>query len=395
MKKTLINILALSLIITGCNEKKEQQVPKTQTDPQIVLIKTDFKNLKNWKADNLSEIISGFALSCEKILKEKNEYLSNAKIQIPTEKYQKICLDYLSKRPQTTEEFRHFAEQNFTPYLVTDKGNPNGKFTSYYEAAIRASKNKSEKYKYPIYGKPHDLIEFNIKDFDPNADSKKFIGRIEGQKLVPYYTREEIKQKPINAPIILWGDCNIDVNIMQIQGSAVAWLDNGEKLRVGYAGNNGHPFRGLGSILLSKGLLEKGKSSMIEIKKWLKENQDKADSIYNENKRYIFHRIIENSDGPLGAQGVPLHAGRSMAVDKRYIPLGAMLWLETKGPDNEQIEKLVVAQDIGSAIKGIVRGDYFWGSGGDDVLAKAGRMHSDGQYYILLPKEYEQQEQKQ
>ena len=114
----------------------------------------------------------------------------------------------------------------------------------------------------------------------------------------------------------------------------------------------------------------------------------------NENKRYIFHRIIENSDGPLGAQGVPLHAGRSIAVDRRYIPLGAMLWLETKGPDNEQIEKLVVAQDIGSAIKGIVRGDYFWGSGGDDVLTKAGRMHSDGQYYILLPKGY-QQEQKQ
>ena len=124
---------------------------------------------------------------------------------------------------------------------------------------------------------------------------------------------------------------------------------------------------------------------MSHIKKWLQNNPDKADEIYHENDRFIFHRLL-NTEGPLGAHGVPLHAGRSLAVDRSYIPLGSLLWLDTTGPDKEPLQKLVVAQDIGSAIKGCVRGDYFWGSGADDVLDKAGRMNSQGRYYLFMPK---------
>ena len=130
--------------------------------------------------------------------------------------------------------------------------------------------------------------------------------------------------------------------------------------------------------------MQPGQASMGKIKKWLKENPDKAIEPMNKNKRYVFHRLV-NADGPIGAQGVSLTSGRSLAVDRTYIPLGALLWLETTGPDKENINKLVVAQDIGGAIKGAVRGDYFWGSGGDEILEKAGRMHAKGKYYILIP----------
>ena len=259
-----------------------------------------------------------------------------------------------------------------------------GKFTSYYESALNGSYQKDNKYKYPIYGKPKDLIEINTKDFDDTQPNKRYVGRIVNQKLVPYYTREEISQNEINAPVILWGDSLIDINIMQIQGSAVATLPDGNKIRIGYAENNGHPFCGLGSILLAKGWLKQGESSMIHIKDWLKNNPDKADEIYNENKRYIFHRIIKG-EGPIGAQGVALQAGRSLAVDRSIIPLGSLLWLETSTPNNKQLEKLVIAQDIGSAIKGIVRGDYFWGSGSDEILKLAGSMNQEGRYFILIP----------
>ena len=397
MKKTIVIIglcFICFLIFFKKNEKKTNLIPslpreETATPPQIVLKKATFSDLKNWNNDNLALTLSGFNNSCIKILSENTTYLSNAEIKLPTASYREICRQFIASQPENTTEFKNFLEKNFTPFLVTDNGNEEGKFTSYFESSLNASYTKNEKYKYPIYGKPYDLIELNTRDFNPDQPNRRFVGRIENQKLVPYFTRKEIEQNNINAPVILWGDSNIDINIMQIQGSAVAKLDDGREVRVGYADNNGHPFKGIGSILLSKGLGKPGQASMSHIKQWLKQNPQLAEENLYENNRYIFHRLV-NADGPIGAHGVPLHAGRSLAVDKKYIPLGSLIWLETTGPDKEKIEKLVVAQDIGSAIKGIVRGDYFWGSGADEILDKAGKMNSSGKYYILIPKNAEQ-----
>ena len=384
MTKTTLLILLSSLLLSSCSDKQKGLPTQADIIERVQLTKADFSELKNWNKDNLSEIKKGFTDSCEKILSEKKEFLGNAAIKIPTQAYQEICLKFIDERITNTQQIKDFMEANFTPYLISDNGNEIGKFTSYYESALNGSYQKDNKYKYPIYGKPKDLIEINTKDFDDTQPNKRYVGRIVNQKLVPYYTREEISQNEINAPVILWGDSLIDINIMQIQGSAVATLPDGNKIRIGYAENNGHPFCGLGSILLAKGWLKQGESSMIHIKDWLKNNPDKADKIYNENKRYIFHRIIKG-EGPIGAQGVALQAGRSLAVDRSIIPLGSLLWLETSTPNNKQLEKLVIAQDIGSAIKGIVRGDYFWGSGSDEILKLAGSMNQEGRYFILIP----------
>lgn len=351
---------------------------------EIELERSSFSDLSDWKQDNISTAINALKKSCQKIKDNTNEYIDMlSAIKIPTADYLKICSNLTNVRPI---KYKEFIENNFTPYLVKYNGESEGKFTSYYEAELHAAYHKTERYKYPIYGRPFDLIELNLQDFDKTLPNKRLVGRIKGNKFIPYYSRAEIHDKPLNAPVILWGDNEVDIYVMQIQGSAVAQMEDGSKIRIGYADNNGRQFKGIGSILLEEKLIKPGQASMGKIKKWLKENPEKAVAPMNKNERYIFHRLI-NSEGPIGAQGVSLTAGRSLAVDRKYIPLGALLWLETNGPDKEEIHKLVIAQDIGEAIKGGVRGDYFWGSGGDDVLEKAGKMHAKGKYYILLPKD--------
>ena len=379
MKKTFL-ILICFLFITSCEKQSNDIHISKKPKPDIELIKSNFKNLDGWKKDDVKQARKSFMRSCGKLKFVKREFIYNSEIKIPTKEYQKLCLI-----AEKSTNFRKFIEHNFQPYLVKYKGSEQGKFTSYYEALLKASYEKTDKYKYPIYGKPNDLVELNISDFDKSLPSKRIVGRVIDNKLIPYHNREHIYNKGIDAPVILWSDSYVDIYVMQIQGSAVAQLENGEELRISYADNNGKDFKGIGSILLNKKLLPPASASMGKIKIWLKENIDSSVTHMNENERYIFHRISHES-GPIGAQGVPLVAQRSLAVDNKFIPLGSMLWLETTGPNNKEIKQLVVAQDIGSAIKGGVRGDFFWGSGGDDILELAGKMNSTGKYFILLPK---------
>lgn len=401
MQKTL-TILLILFLFGGCgqeDEKKTQNLPKISVEhntvdsdvkPSITLMPAQFGDLKNWYRDDLIKAYPAIKASCEQILKEKNRYMSNAEMKIPTEAYQHACRRFLNSDISTSAELRFFLDKVFTPYLVMDNNNPAGKFTAYYESTIDASPTQNAKYKYPIYGKPLDLIEINVGDFDSRLPKVKIYGRVDAkqQKLVPYYTREEIENMKIPAPVILWAKDLVDLNIMQIQGSAVAKLENGDRVRIGFAAHNGRPFTGIGSILLPQGLIDKSKASMGEIRKWLKQHPEKAAQELRKNKRYVFHRIASTA-APVGAHNVPLTAQRSLAVDNRYIPLGSLLWLETTGPMQEKIEQLVVAQDVGGAIKGVVRGDFYWGSGDEDVLAQAGRMNAAGQYYILLPRSLE------
>ena len=381
--KNFVKIFFFCLFLISCGEETSE--PEMTQD--LSLKKSSFSDLQGWKQDDVDMAIKAYKKSCKKIAEKKNQYIDAvAAIKIPSKSYLELCQKVQKVRP---EKYKQFIEENFVPYLVEYQGESLGKFTSYYEAELQASYHKSERYKYPVYGRPFDLVELNLQDFDKNLPNKRLVGRIKGNKFVPYYSRAEIHDKPLNAPIILWGDNAVDIYVMQIQGSAVAQMEDGSKVRIGYIDNNGKPFKGIGSILLKENLIQPGQASMGKIKKWLKENPEKAIAPMNKNERYVFHRLV-NSDGPIGAQGVSLTAGRSLAVDRKFIPLGALLWLETTGPDKENIHKLVVAQDVGGAIKGAIRGDYFWGSGGDEILDKAGRMHSQGKYYILLPKNIEE-----
>ncbi len=371
-------LLLTFFFLFSCAPQQESALPD-----DIQLKRTNFSEIEAFDADQFSEISDVFQNSCNAIEK-KTSLSSDSKIKIDHKKMLDICHSFKSLKSRNNLSVKNFIKHNFEPYLIVVNNSSKGKFTSYYEAELKASKTKHGQYKYPIYGKPYDLIEINLKDFDLELPNKRILGRIEQNKLVPYYTRKEIENSGIDAPVILWGDDKVDIFLMQIQGSAVALLDDGNKVRISYADNNGHRFVGIGSILLQKGLLKKGEASMDKIRDWLKVNPQIADVNMNENPRFIFHKISDAS-GPLGALGVPLKAGRSLAVDPAFIPLGSLLWLDTTEPSGRPLQKIVAAQDIGAAIKGPIRGDYFWGHG-EEALLQAGKMNAQGQLYILLPR---------
>lgn len=382
LKKQLSFLFSILLLLTGCFSEETAKPASEKAD--VVLKKVSFNDLAGWNKDNFAEVISVFAKNCQAVMKNKDACIYNSAIQLKTKDYQRVCSKFERASISTGTQMKKFIENEFVPYAVSDNGKQNGKFTSYYEATIHASFEKNGKYRFPIYGRPDDLIEINLKDFDDKLPNTRLVGRIAGKKFIPYYNRQEIEENGVSAPVLMWGDDLVDIHFMQIQGSAIAVMDDGSELRIGFADSNGRKFKGIGSILLEKGLIKPGEASMTKIREWLRKNPQKAAKEMAENERFIFQRIVD-SDGPVGAYGLSLTAGRSMAVDNSYIPLGAMMWLDTVNPDNGKIEKIVFAQDIGSAIKGVVRGDYFWGHG-EEALAEAGRMNSVGKYYLLVPK---------
>lgn len=369
-------IFFLLLLLTACHSGERIGSDK------FSLQKSSFSDLSGWRNDDFYLFDKAIKNVCGALVKNPRQTLKSEHFEYSLSEYKKHCQRIAKINDK--KDLKEYIENNFEPYAVIANGRTEGKFTSYYEANIRASYEKNNKYEYPIYGKPNDLVEVNLRDFDTNLPNQRLIGRVKNGKLVKYYTRQEIDKGLLDAPVVLWGDDDVDIFIMQIQGAAVATLPNGEEVRVGYAENNGHKFRGIGSILLEKKLIKPSEASMPKIRKWLKNNGNKAKASMLLNDRFIFHKIVD-AEGPIGAMGLPLFAGRSMAVDRQYIPLGTMMWLETKAPDGSKINKMVMAEDVGSAIQGAIRGDYFWGHG-EDALNEAGRMNSSGQYYILIPK---------
>ena len=293
------------------------------------------------------------------------------------------------KRKQS-EEVREYLESSLVPYRVSYEGGSEGVFTGYYEASLNGSFKKTEKYSVPVRGTPPDMVKVDWAAFGKSG-MPALVGRVENGKLVPYYTRRQIEESETSAPVLLWVDDAADKFILQIQGSGRVKMPDGSFVRIGYADSNGLPFVSISSLMRQEGVLEKGKGSMPDIRAWLRRHPKKAKEIMNGNHRYIFFKFIDKNDdpllpdGPVGAQGVPLTAGRSMAVDTRFVPLGTLLWLQTKDAYRQPLRRLTVAQDIGSAIKGGIRGDFFWGFG-EEAFQEAGRMNSPGTYFLLLPK---------
>ena len=376
LKRGLIFVFCIFLFSCSGEDKEVHQIRPFE------LKKSAFEQLEGWEADNLCSFQKALSLVCRQVCSKKRNTITSDVVSYSAEAYCEKCAEMAKFHNDTA--LKQYIQDNFNPYLVIANGQEKGKFTAYYEAAIKASYKRGGAYQYPIYGKPKDLVEVRLRDFDESLPNQRIVGRVKDGKLVKYYTREEIDAGKIDAPVILWGDNPVDIYIMQIQGAAVATLPGGEEIRVGYADNNGHSFRGIGSILLEKGLIKPGETSMSKIRDWLQQNGSTAKKNMLLNDRYIFHKIVK-ADGPIGAMGLPLVAGRSLAVDRKYIPLGSIMWLETTAPDGKPLSRLVMAEDVGGAIKGGVRGDYFWGHG-EEALEQAGKMNSSGRYFILLPK---------
>ncbi len=285
-----------------------------------------------------------------------------------------------------------YFKQYFSVYKTTNTdGSENGLITGYYEPILKGSRNKSARYPYPLYATPGDLITVELDSLFPELKYKRVRGRLVGNKLVPYYNRAEIETEasPIKGREFIYIDDIIDVFFLQIQGSGLVQLESGEQVHVGYADQNGHTYNSIGRLLIERGELTLAQASMQGIKNWARNNLDKLRELLNNNPSYVFFRELPAGlPGPLGALGVPILGERSVAVDPKFVPLGAPVFLSTTEPNSAKpMKRLMMAQDTGGAIKGGVRADFFWGAG-PDAGAKAGAMKQSGKIWVFLPKEF-------
>ncbi|MEM9625117.1 MAG: MltA domain-containing protein [Pseudomonadota bacterium] len=379
---------ALVFLLFGCGKSDD-------IEPRIDFAPIAYEKLNGWQDDDPTGALVAFNRSCEKLLRRPSESPIGAHDIYGTADDWRLACDAAAELSEAAspDEARRFFEAWFQPFAVTSNDEAEGLFTGYYEPLLRGSKLKGGQYAVPLYLPPDDLVRVDLGQFDPDLSGRSIRGRIEGQEFIPYHSRDDISEGALaNRDLeLVWVDDEIEKFFLQIQGSGQVQLDDGSVIRVGYADQNGLPYRAIGRDLIEIGALTRENVSLQSIRKWLQANPGRAREIMARNKSYIFFREnteLEPTDGPLGAQNVPLTAGRSLAVDPKHIPLGAPLWLDTTAPwpsGDRPLRRLMIAQDVGGAIKGAVRGDVFWGAG-ERAESVAGHMKSQGRFFVLVPR---------
>ena len=333
-----------------------------------------YQQLPDWDCGDQFYAYKALIASCYQIIKNSKDY---SKI------WQNTCQLILADPAHTHKKAKKIFEKYFTAYLISDGGQTSGLFTGYYAPSIKGSRTRSKRYSTPLYATPSDLITQKV-------NNKKQYGRIVNGKFTPYLTRAEINQYDYlpNSEVIAWLPSRIERTFLQIQGSGRIGFGNKDSILVGYDSQNGQPYYPIGRYLLEKKYIPRDKMSMQSIKAWLKANPNEVDTVLNYDPSFVFFKVLTDPN-PVGAQGIPLTPGYSLAVDKNYYQYGTPVWLCTSYQDRnnkiEPLNRLFIAQDTGGAIKGPIRGDVFWGAG---ELAEfyAGHMKQSGTMFVLLPK---------
>ncbi len=275
--------------------------------------------------------------------------------------------------------------------LQQSSGETVGLLTGYYEPELNGSRHRSEKYKFPLFSEPSDLITVKLDSIDPELKGKRLRGRLEGQSLVPYFDRTTWQRiGPERQQPIVWIDNPLEAFLIQVQGSGRIRLENGEIIRLSYANQNGHPYSSIGKTLVNWGELTAKQATIPGIQQWLEKNPSRTDELFNTNPSVVFfseNRLIQPEHGPVGALGIPLTSTVSIAIDQNKIPYGSLMWLESSHPaSNLPLTQGALAQDTGGAIRGRVRADYFWGTG-KQAGELAGITRQPLKLWVLWPKE--------
>ncbi|PIE01230.1 MAG: hypothetical protein CSA79_00955 [Thiothrix nivea] len=359
-------LIILLAVFSGCDDQEPSQQPSAAA----------WDLLPGWQQDHHSEAWPALLNNC-RVMSEK------------TMEWQTICALAAAMPPPDDATARHFFEAYFEPQrLVAEDGNATGLMTGYYEPLLYGSFTPDERYKYPLYKTPEELLIVDLSSVYPELKGKRVRGRLVGNKVVPFYDRAAIdgEEQPLKGQEILWVDNRDDVFFLQIQGSGRVQLPDGKVIGVGYDNQNGHPYVSIGKRLIASGKVKRKHMNLFTLKDWLREHDDEAQALLNENPSYVFFNLREAvEEGPRGSLNVPLVGERSIAVDRQRIPLGSALWVDTRYPDESPLQKLVFAQDTGGAIRGELRGDFFFGSG-EQAEYHAGRMKQDAAFYLLRPK---------
>lgn len=358
-----------------------------------ILRQVTYKQLPGWEKAEFKKSLLAFQTSCGAFLKQNPErFVGTDTIDLQVKDWQPACRAALKINPANDVLAKRFFEKWFAPVEFYEGRPVKGLFTGYYMPLVKGSFTKTDEYNVPLYEVPDNLISVDLGLFNPELKNRKIIGRIEGNNLLPYYTREQIVQGAVDnhARVLLWIHSPIDRLFLEIQGSGIVEMDDGKKVFIGYDGQNGAPYTAVAGVLIKKGVMTRHNASMQAIKKYLEAHPDEMHEVINQNKSFIFFRKL-TLEAALGSQGVALTPGYSMAIDKQWIPMGAPLWLSTTRPDStnpvasKPLQRLMIAQDTGGAIRGKVRGDVFWG-GGDKATLIAGHMKNEGHYWLLLPR---------
>lgn len=357
-----------------------------------------FSSLPGWGTDDLTPSFEAFKVSCKVFLNTRpNKRVGSELINLRAKDWQPACKAAM-EMPKSIDsnQIRNFFQTWFGVVefhnSLPEGQSMQGMFTGYYVSTLNGSLTKTKRYNIPIYGIPNDLITVNLGLFSKELKNQVIVGRVDpNNRLVPYYTRAEIDNGVIEkkAPVIAWVDNYIDRLFLEIQGSGAIVLPDGNSLYINYVAQNGAAYSSIASVLINKGLMTKHNASMQHIREFFAKNPDQIKPIMSSNKSFVFFDKLKKNTA-LGAQGTELTAGYSLAVDRKWVPIGAPIWLNTTRPVLKSsktlpFQRLMIAQDTGGAIRGVVRGDVFWGSG-KKAFSIAGRMKNQGQYWMLLPK---------
>lgn len=353
-----------------------QPVPAPAPPPKTEYLPAPFSALPGWEADDVRAAWPAFEASCRVLIKRSD--------------WQPACSAAAAVNAADSSAVREYFETWFQPHqVIAPDGSGSGLITGYYEPLLYGSRQKKGAYQTPLYKVPDDLLTIDLGSVYPELKGKRFRGRLQGKRVIPYNSRAEIAGSGFKGKELLWVNDPVEAFFLEVQGSGRVQLDTGETVRVAYADQNGHPYKAIGRWLIEQGELAAEQASAQGIKAWIAANPSRMQELFNANASYIFFReekLPDPSVGPKGSLGVPLTGGRSAAVDPSQIVLGAPIYLSTTQPASDvPLQRLLMAQDTGGAIKGAIRVDFFFGFG-TEAMENAGRMKQRGQVWVLLPK---------
>ena len=345
--------------------------------PTPLMTPTTFDALPGWQQDDVREAWPAFIASCKAIAAKPD--------------WSGVCAAAAGVDAKDAAAVRGFFEAHFVPnFIRAADGADTGLITGYYEPMLTGARKRGGAFQTPLYRVPDDLLTIELGSVYPDLKNMRLRGRLVGKKVVPYSTRAEIERADIAGKELLWVDDPVEAFFLEVQGSGRVQLkDTGETVRVAYADQNGHPYKAIGRYLVEQGEMTAKEASAQSIKAWIAAHPQRRQELFNVNPSYIFfkeERLPDPSIGPKGALGVPLTPGRSVAVDPQMLPLGAPIWLSTTRAGSElPMQRLMMGQDTGGAIRGAVRADFFYGFG-KQAADNAGLMKQRGQIWVLMPR---------
>ena len=379
-----LSAVVLLLIAAACAPAPEAP----PDDGDLVLSPAAFQDLPGWAGDDVAAVLPALRRSCPRLVRGDDARPIGPSARFGTvADWRPICEAVEALDGGDADTVRALFEQSFKVWAAGD-GNPeNDLFTGYFEPELRGSRTPDTTFDVAIYPRPDDLILVNLGDFRESMKGERIAGRLRDGRLRPYDSRADIEAGSLDRKVepLIWLDDPIDAFFLHIQGSGLVRLTDGTLTRVGYDGHNGHIYFAIGRYLVQENHVPREEMSMQAIRSWLTENPDRMSDVMNRNPSYIFFRELRGN-GPIGAQGVALTAGRSLAVDRTDHALGVPVYvdLDYADADGNRLQRLMIAQDTGGAIRGPIRGDFFWGSG-DAAGDRAGAMAAGGRMWLLLP----------